>query len=97
MVNLTTEEAIKELSRYTDQEFYTPQNRAAHQMAIEALEENGKLRAAMAQVQQMNEPLTQEIVIRFRYWELRDPEETMHLLLERLRDILGLHRKDVNV
>lgn len=38
MVNLTTEEAIKELSRYTDQEFYTPQNRAAHQMAIEALE-----------------------------------------------------------
>ena len=40
MVNLTTEEAIKELSRYTDQEFYTPQNRAAHQMAIEALERN---------------------------------------------------------
>ena len=38
MVNLTTEEAIKELSRYTDQEFYTPQNRAAHLMAIEALE-----------------------------------------------------------
>lgn len=35
---LTIEEAIKELSRYTDQEFYTPQNRAAHQMAIEALE-----------------------------------------------------------
>ena len=38
MITLTTEEAIKELSRYTDQEFYTPQNRAAHQMAIEALE-----------------------------------------------------------
>ena len=38
MVNLTTEEAIKELSRYTNQEFYTPQNREAHRMAIEALE-----------------------------------------------------------
>ena len=38
MVELTTEEAIKELSRYTDQEFYTPQNREAHRMAIEALE-----------------------------------------------------------
>ena len=37
MVNLTTEEAIKELSRYTDQEFYTPQNREAHRMAIETL------------------------------------------------------------
>ena len=38
MITLTTEEAIKELSRYTDQEFYTPQNREAHRMAIEALE-----------------------------------------------------------
>ena len=38
MVNLTTEEAIKELSRYANQEFYTPQNREAHRMAIEALE-----------------------------------------------------------
>ena len=40
MVNLTTEEAIKELSRYTNPEFYTPQNREAHRMAIEALELN---------------------------------------------------------
>ena len=39
MVEITTEEAIKELSRYTDQEFYTPQNREAHRMAIEALVE----------------------------------------------------------
>ena len=38
MIQLTTEEAIKELSRYTNQEFYTPQNREAHRMAIEALE-----------------------------------------------------------
>lgn len=38
MVNLTTEEAIAELSRYANQEFYTPQNREAHRMAIEALE-----------------------------------------------------------
>ena len=38
MITLSTEEAIKELSRYTNQEFYTPQNREAHRMAIEALE-----------------------------------------------------------
>ena len=38
MMTLSTEEAIKELSRYTNPEFYTPQNREAHRMAIEALE-----------------------------------------------------------
>ena len=40
MITLTTEEAIKELSRYTNPEFYTHQNREAHRMAIEALEGN---------------------------------------------------------
>lgn len=35
---LTTEEAIKELSRYANQDLYTPQNREAHRMAIQALE-----------------------------------------------------------
>lgn len=38
MVEITTEEAIKELSRYANQEFYTPRNREAHWMAIQALE-----------------------------------------------------------
>ena len=37
MIEITTEEAIKQLSRY-DTEYYTPQTRAAHRMAIEALE-----------------------------------------------------------
>lgn len=36
MIEITAEEAIKELSRY-DNEFYTPKNRAAHRMAVEAL------------------------------------------------------------
>ena len=37
MIKLTTEEAIKELSRYANQEFHTPKNRAAHRMAINAI------------------------------------------------------------
>ena len=36
-MTLRIEQAIKELSRYTNQEFYTPQNREAHRMAIQAL------------------------------------------------------------
>ena len=40
MITITTEEAIKELSWYTNQEFHTPKNREAHRMAIEALERN---------------------------------------------------------
>ena len=37
MTKLTIEEAIKELSRYT-KDCYTPKNREAHRMGIEALE-----------------------------------------------------------
>ena len=94
MITLNTEEAIKELSRYT-KDCYTPKNREAHRMAIEALEGNRKLRAAMAQVQQTDNPLTREIVIRFRQEELLNPEETMHLLVGRLQDMFVLHGKDV--
>ena len=46
MITLSTEEAIKELSRYANQEFYTPQNREAHRMAIEALERSPLVCAA---------------------------------------------------
>ena len=42
MITLTTEEAIKELSRYT-KDCYTPKNREAHRMAIEALEMKARL------------------------------------------------------
>ena len=35
---ITTERAIKNLKRY-DTEFYTPENRMAHRMAVEALKE----------------------------------------------------------
>lgn len=37
MIELTTEEAKKQLARY-DNEYYTPQTRQAHRMAIAALD-----------------------------------------------------------
>lgn len=37
MVELTPKEAIRYLERYTKSDFYTPQTRRAHLMAIEAL------------------------------------------------------------
>ena len=38
MVKLTTSEAVQQLKRYLS-EYYTPRNREAHRMAIEALTE----------------------------------------------------------
>ena len=49
---------------------------------------NQKLRAALMQVRQMDNPVTRGIVVEFRYEELLNPEETANLMVERLRDAL---------
>ena len=43
-MKLTTEEAIKFLGRYVDNEYYTPKCQEAHQMAISALQEHDENR-----------------------------------------------------
>ena len=45
-----------------------------------------KLRAELMQIRQMDNPITREIVVKFRYEELLNPEETMALMVDRLRD-----------
>lgn len=63
-------------------------------MAIDALNENSKLRANLAQVVETEDYLTNEIVIRFRYAELLNPEETMCLLVKRMQDAIQKRRSD---
>lgn len=53
MRKLTTDQAIQVLSRY-DTEYYTPQTRQAHRMAIEALMKREEQPLTMAELRQMN-------------------------------------------
>ena len=54
----------------------------------EARQEIMSLRAALVQVRQQDDPITQEIVIRFRYYELLNTEESVSLLVNRLMDAI---------
>ena len=49
---------------------------------------NQQLRAELMQIRQMDNPITREIVVKFRYEELLNPEETMALMVDRLMDAL---------